>query len=353
MNAAFLLVTSAWLAGGDAPPAAPPAPPAAVTTAPVVSSAPSAGCAGGGCGGCSSCDSGCGCGCEEHEGLFAKLKAKFARGGCGCEAAPSCGCEAAPSCGCEEKEGFLSRLKNKCKGWGSSSCGCGCETKVEHSCGCAASSCGCEDSGPSFFERLKAKFHHSSECGCESGCSSCGGSSYSGSSYSGSSYGAPVGAPVTSPPMPPAGEPVKPPKDLDPGKKLPEGGKEKEAKAPAAFEVAPASATTTEQETHNPFELDRRYQARIDRAADYSWLTGQLFFVHADGGLWVLRYASLSTEDINGGGVILARDLPMDSYHEGDLVKIHGEILNQKGSLYLGAPLYRATTIELVERAQP
>ena len=124
--------------------------------------------------------------------------------------------------------------------------------------------------------------------------------------------------------MPPAGEPVKPPKDLDPGKKLPEGGKG-EAKAPAAFEVAPASATTTEKESHNPFELDRRYEARIDRAADYSWLTGQLFYVHADGGLWVLRYASLSTDDTNGGGVVLARDLPMDSYREGDLVKVHGE----------------------------
>ena len=232
---------------------------------------------------------------------------------------------------------------SKCKGCGSSSCGC----EAAPSCGCAAApSCGC-DSGPSFFERLKAKFSHSSDCGCDSGCSSCGCSSCGGSA----SYGAPVGAPVTSPAMPPAGEPVKPPKDLNPGKKLPTGGKE--AKAPAAFEVAPASATTTEQETHNPFELDRRYQARVDRAADYSWLTGQLFFVHADGGLWVLRYASLSTDDTNGGGVVLARDLPMDGYHEGDLVKVHGEVLNQRGSAYLGAPLYRATSIDLVERARP
>jgi len=154
-------------------------------------------------------------------------------------------------------------------------------------------------------------------------------------------------------PSAPAGEPVKAPKDVDPGKKLPEGGKAPEAKAPATFEVAPASAQTIEKESKSPFELDRRYETRVDRAADYSWLTGQLFYVHADGGLWVLRYASLSTDDINGGGVVLARDLQMDSYHEGDLVKIHGEILNKKGSAYLGAPLYRASSIELVERAQP
>ena len=153
--------------------------------------------------------------------------------------------------------------------------------------------------------------------------------------------------------MPPAGEHVKPPKDLDPGKKLPEGGKEKEVRAPAVFEVAPVSTTTIEKESKSPFDLDRRYENRVDRAADYSRLTGQLCFVHADGGLWVLRYASLSNEDANGGGVVLARDRQMDSYREGDLVTVHGEILNQKGSRFLGAPLYQASSIELVERAKP
>jgi len=40
----------------------------------------------------------------------------------------------------------------------------------------------------------------------------------------------------------------------------------------------------------------------------------------------------------------------MDSYREGDLVTVKGEILQEKGSLYLGAPLYRASSIELVDR---
>ena len=65
MNAAFLLVTTAWLAGADAtPPAAPAA--TAAPAAPVVSAAPST-CCGGGTVSC--CDTGC------HEGLLAHLRA--------------------------------------------------------------------------------------------------------------------------------------------------------------------------------------------------------------------------------------------------------------------------------------
>jgi len=347
VNAAFLLVTSAWLAGGDAAAAAP-----AATAAPIVSSASCSSCGGSSsCGGCNSCDSGCGC---EKEGFFARLRAKFARGGdCGCEQASNCGCAAAaPSCGCES-EGFWSRMKGHFHR--SSECGCGCAAPVQTSCGCASTSaCGCE-SGPSLWERLKGRFHHS-ECGCESGCNTgCNSGCNSGCSSCGGANGA-VGAysaPVNASPMPAAGEHVKPPKDLDPGKKLPEGGKEKEVRAPAAFDVAPVSTTTIEKESKSPFDLDRRHENRVERAADYSRLTGQLFFVHADGGLWVLRYASLSNEDANGGGVVLARDRQMDSYREGDLVTVHGEVLNQKGSRFLGAPLYQASSIELVERTQP
>jgi hypothetical protein len=346
VNAAFLLVTSAWLAGGDAAAAAP----VAATAAPIVSSAPCSSCGGSSSyGGCNSCDSGCGC---EKEGFFARLRAKFARGGecgCGCESASSCGCAAAaPTCGCE-KEGFFSRLKGRFHR--ESECGCA-SAPVQTSCGCASTSaCGCE-SGPSLWERLKGRFHHS-ECGCESGCNSgcnSGCSSCGGATGAVGAYGAPVNV---SPAAPAAGEHVKPPKDLDPGKKLPEGGKEKEVRAPASFDVAPVSTNIIEKESKSPFDLDRRYENRVERAADYSRLTGQLFFVHADGGLWVLRYASLSNEDANGGGVVLARDRQMDSYREGDLVTVHGEILNQRGSKSLGAPLYQASSIELVERANP
>ena len=113
--------------------------------------------------------------------------------------------------------------------------------------------------------------------------------------------------------------------------------------------LTPTSARI-ETESKNPFELDRRYEKRVFRAADYSKLTGQLFYVHIDGGLWVLRYASLATEDANGGSVVLARDSKMDSYREGDLVSVEGQLYSQKGSSRLGGPLYRVQTISLVDR---
>ena len=88
----------------------------------------------------------------------------------------------------------------------------------------------------------------------------------------------------------------------------------------------------------------------MGRATDYSWVTGQLFFVQANGGLWVLRYAPLSQEDAHGGSVILSRDRQMDSYREGDLVTVRGEILKQKGSLFLSGLLYRTESIQLIDR---
>ncbi len=109
MNAAFLLVTTAWLAGADPAPAVAPAAPAA-PTAPAASAAPAApaapavtapsACCGGGCT-ISSCD----CGCEE--GILARLRARLRAGfGCGCGCEQAC---AAPkpvtcsSCSCEKR----------------------------------------------------------------------------------------------------------------------------------------------------------------------------------------------------------------------------------------------------------
>jgi hypothetical protein len=335
VTAAFLLAAAAWAPGADAAPAplttpgAPLAPiaapaasaPAGVHGAPI--SVPySAGCGSGGSGGCGGGgDCGCAsdCGCESKPSFFERIKGRFHRSSCGDN------CDSCSSCGSSRGHGHAA-----------ASCECGCEAK------------------PSWKDRLKGRFHKSSDCGCDSGCDSgCGGS--------GGAYAAPIatgGHPVILNPgsMPPAGEPIKAPKDAKdgkdgaPGDKLPTGGKTQAA--PVFPEVTPTSASkTNETETKNPFELDRRYEVRVDRAADYSWVTGQLFYVHADGGLWVLRYAPLSKEDPYGGSVVLARDRQMDSYREGDLVTVHGEIINEKGSAFLGGAQYRARTIQLVDRA--
>jgi hypothetical protein len=135
------------------------------------------------------------------------------------------------------------------------------------------------------------------------------------------------------------------PKEVEKGK-----GKDTGRLMPSIPDVAQAGAK--QEGNKNPFELDRRYEKRVGRAADYSQLTGQLFFVHADGGLWVLRYAPLSQDDGNGGSVVLGRDRHLDNYREGDLVTVEGSLVQQRGSQRLGGPLYRVRSIQLIDRPQ-
>jgi hypothetical protein len=219
VNAAFLLVTSAWLAGADPVPQAQPgaaAPaPAAAAPAPATAAPAPAATTYGGCGSC--CNGYAGhasydCGCESS-GLFGRLHARFSRHNDGCDTCSSC----APSY----------------HTWNSGG----------HSGGCGAvSSCdSCGSSG--LFGRLRGRFHHGSDCGCDTGCStgcsSCG------------TYAAPTG--VIAPK--PAGEPIKAPKEGEPIKKMPEGAKptDKEARAPATLQVAPAATRVIETGTRSPY----------------------------------------------------------------------------------------------------
>jgi hypothetical protein len=42
----------------------------------------------------------------------------------------------------------------------------------------------------------------------------------------------------------------------------------------------------------------------------------------------------------------------MNNYREGDLITVEGQIISEKGSAHLGAPLYRVQSIRLVDRQQ-
>lgn len=320
MNSAFLLVATAWLAAGDPAPAHP---------APAIVSAPAA-CSGGSCG------------------------ATYGHGGACCDAC-------ADDCCC--RESFFQRLMSRfhrsndcCE----STCDACCTTTTHAHASTCCDACADDCCRPSFFDRLRSMFsrHRDSDCcdtGCDTGCG-CGNGSYGAPAYHGapSPYGAPALTPT--PGVMPKAEQVPAPKDpgKDPGQPLPKGDKDGDKPdkiSTPAIDGNPAAPRAGEGEAKSPFELGRRYEARVDRAPDYSWLTGQLFFVHADGGLWVLRYAPLWKEDPNGGSVVLARDVSMDSYREGDLVTVKGEILDsRRGSVFLGAPKYRARSIQLVDR---
>jgi len=139
---------------------------------------------------------------------------------------------------------------------------------------------------------------------------------------------------------------------MDPARRVPLEGLKRGAMNSTGTEVLTPAGAKIETEGTNPFDLARRYELRVARATDYSKLTGQLFFVHTDGGLWVLRYAPLSEEDLYGGSVVLARDRMMTSYRQGDLVTVEGQIISQKSSARLGGPLYRVSAISLVDRPQ-
>jgi hypothetical protein len=330
VNAAFLLMTAAWVSGADAAPAAPAAAPtAAAPAATATAPAPAATVILPG---------------QPGAPMFSHAPGGFCGSGC---------CDAAPE---EPKKGFCARLKEMCKRKPKEE---PCDTC--NPCGpapmpmpapavVAAPACGCgdccapaEEPKKGFCARLKEMCKRKPK---EEAAPCCDGG-----------WAAPYGhinaipAPgtiITPGTTPPAGEKIGNPKE-EPANPMPKGGA---GLMPPAVDLAPSTTKVIEPETKHPFELCRRYESRVERAPDYSWLTGQLFYVHADGGLWVLRYAPVGHEDSNGGGVILARDLQMDSYREGDLVTVHGEVLVEKGSHALGAPLYRAQTIQLVDRGQ-
>jgi len=193
---------------------------------------------------------------------------------------------------------------------------------------CAAAPCDscCDHCGKSsFFDRFRGLFSRKSHDCCDS-CGGCGG----------------CGA--TTAPVPAQTDKTEHLKKMPKG----EGENKKIEAAPPALKPQ----TKIETEAKNPFELDRRYVKRVARAADFSKLTGQLFYAHTDGGIWVLRYAPLDTEDSYGGGVVLARDRSMNGYREGDLVTVEGQVLEQKWSIHLGGPLYQIRTMSLVDRPQ-
>jgi hypothetical protein len=101
-----------------------------------------------------------------------------------------------------------------------------------------------------------------------------------------------------------------------------------------------------------PVGVNRRFQDKIGHEDDYSWITGQLHYIHADGGLWIVRYATVDVEDKFGGSVVLASAVDMHNFREGDLVSVHGEILKQERACHAsGGALYRVVAIDMIDRA--
>ncbi len=100
-------------------------------------------------------------------------------------------------------------------------------------------------------------------------------------------------------------------------------------------------------------QVDKKYEPKVGHEQDYSWVTGHLFYVHADGGKWVVRYAMPGEVDKYGGSIVLAPGVEMKNYREGDLVCVYGEILDEgRTSQSLGGALYRVNSIMMIERGE-
>jgi hypothetical protein len=100
--------------------------------------------------------------------------------------------------------------------------------------------------------------------------------------------------------------------------------------------------------------VNEKYREQIGHETDYSWITGQLYRFEADGRpLWVVRYATEEIQDTHGGSVVLAPAMDLRNYRNGDLVSVQGQILNGGArSEQVGAPLYRVSEINLIERGE-
>ena len=109
----------------------------------------------------------------------------------------------------------------------------------------------------------------------------------------------------------------------------------------------------SEPESLNHLQVAKEYETKIGHEADYSWVTGQLMYVHTDGGRWVIRYTLPDEVDKFGGSVVLAPGVEMKNFREGDLVCVYGEVLNDGRATRLGGPLYRVNAISMVERSDP
>jgi hypothetical protein len=87
---------------------------------------------------------------------------------------------------------------------------------------------------------------------------------------------------------------------------------------------------------------------RWDHAPDYSWLIGELQFLHGKN-VWRVRYASCEEEEPYGGSLTLCETGPMNEFKDGMTVRVEGRVSNGQASDRAGASQYRVNTIQLVK----
>lgn len=94
-----------------------------------------------------------------------------------------------------------------------------------------------------------------------------------------------------------------------------------------------------------------RHQTRkpFSHAPDYSWVAGQLYYSHLEGGFWGIRYGE-KEEDKYGGHFVLGKSLSGD-FKDGDLVLIKGQIAEEQVSIFMAGWIYKIEEIQVLTKA--
>jgi hypothetical protein len=101
------------------------------------------------------------------------------------------------------------------------------------------------------------------------------------------------------------------------------------------------------------FPIKPEFRMKVGHDADYRSITGQLYHLYSDGGLWLVRYGSMEGGDRNGGMVLLDSSSDLKDLHEGDLVRVHGHLCPEKqGSMMVNAPVYKADGVDLIQHGE-
>jgi len=93
--------------------------------------------------------------------------------------------------------------------------------------------------------------------------------------------------------------------------------------------------------------VDITAQPSFAHAEDYSWLNGQLQHTHKG---WRLRYASVDEVDQYGGSVTLTDESKLSEMKDGDLVRVHGRLLNMEDRRI--DPPYDMLSIQAIQKRE-
>lgn len=111
----------------------------------------------------------------------------------------------------------------------------------------------------------------------------------------------------------------------------------------AAFarEVADAKRILKGRRTFHDITADPCF----DHAADYSSVTGELYF-EKDSKTWTVRYLSVDEDDRFGGKVTLTDVGPMENLKSGQMVRVEGQMANSEA--HENCPAYKVQNIKPV-----